>query len=145
MKILIIEDDRTVLEAITMALRIEWPDCSILDAADGRGGLQSVANLEPDLVLLDIGLPDESGYEVLQRIRRLSDVPVVVITARGSELDEVRGLQLGADDFIVKPFVPSIMIARLRSLMRRSGAPARERAMADRVAGDLAIDFRTHE
>jgi DNA-binding response OmpR family regulator len=145
LKVLIIDDDHLLVDAIMATLGSEWPDCSITIAADGRSGLQSLMAVEPDLVLLDIGLPGESGYEVLKRIRRLSDVPVVIITARSEELVEVRGLQLGADDFIVKPFAPAVLIARVRSLLRRSSTPPRERAMADRIAGDLVIDFQTHE
>jgi DNA-binding response OmpR family regulator len=145
MKFLVIEDDPVVQDAIAASLRHEWPECSIASAANGPTALESLSTVEPELVLLDIGLPGEDGYDVLGRIRRLSDVPVVIVTGRTAEMDEVRGLQLGADDYITKPFESSLLIARLRSLLRRSGRPARERGNADRVAGDLSIDFQTHE
>ena len=145
MKILTVDDDRLVLEALAYSLTTEWPECEVLAATTAAEAVRSFTNMEPDLVLLDIGLPGESGYEVLRRIRRLSDVPVVLITGRGIEMDEVRGLQLGADDFIPKPFSHGVLTARVKSLLRRAGRPARDHSVPDRVAGELAIDFRTHE
>jgi len=144
-RVLVVEDDAILQDAIAGNLRHAWPDCAVLTASDGLGALESLATVEPELVLLDIGLPGMDGYEVLSRIRRLSDVPVVIITGRMDEMDEVRGLMLGADDFISKPFAPSLLIARLRSLMRRASSPARKRGSANRVAGDLTINFHTHE
>src|SRR5439155_13433573 len=114
-------------------------------ATNATEAMRGFASNDPDMVLLDIGLPGESGYEVLRRIRRISDVPVIMITGRGIDMDEVRGLQLGADDFLNKPFTQSVLIARMKSLLRRAGRPARDQRVPDRVAGQLAIDFRTHE
>jgi DNA-binding response OmpR family regulator len=145
MRILIVDDDQAVLDALDDSLKTEWPDAEVECAGTAAAALHGFASFEPDLVLLDIGLPGENGYEILRRIRRLSDVPIVLITGRGIEMDEVRGLQLGADDYVAKPFSHSLLVARIKALLRRAGRPARDHSVPDRVVGDLAIDFRTHE
>ena len=145
MKLLVVDDDTNLVDALVQSFTLEWPDCQVLTAGTASEALRAFSGLEPDLIVLDIALPGENGYEVLRRIRRLSDVPVVLITGRGIDMHEVRGLQLGADDFIPKPFTHAVLIARVKSLLRRAGRPARDHSMPDRVVGDLAIDFRTHE
>ena len=145
MKVLIVDDQEDMLEALLHSFQAEWADCEAGCAANAADAFRLFSGLEPDLVLLDIGLPGESGYDVLRRLRRFSDVPIILMTGRGIEMDEVRGLQLGADDFISKPFTHSLLVARVKSLLRRAGRPARDHSMPDRVAGDLAIDFGTHE
>ena len=145
MKVLVVDDDKAVLDAVAASLALEWPECEVVSASSVAEALRSFSSLDPDLVILDLGLSGESGYEVLHRIRRLSDVPVVIITGRGVEMDEVRGLQLGADDFMPKPFTHGLLVARIKSLLRRAGRPARSNRVPDRIAGHLAIDFGTHE
>ncbi|SRR6266545_1795292 len=145
MRVLLVDDDEQMLEALMHSIEAEWPECETVRARNSAEATRAFATSDPDLVLLDIGLPGESGYDVLRRIRRISDVPVIMITGRGIEMDEVRGLQSGADDFLNKPFTQSLLIARIKSLLRRAGRPARDQRVPDRLAGDLAIDFRTHE
>ena len=145
MKVLLVDDDEPMLEALAHSIRAEWPDCETVPATHAAEAMRAFASGDPDLVLLDIALPGESGYDVLRRIRRISDVPVIMITGRGVDMDEVRGLQMGADDFLNKPFTQSLLIARVKSLLRRAGRPARDQRVPDRVAGELAIDFGSRE
>ena len=115
MRVLLVDDDEQMLEALTHSIEAEWPDAEAVRATNATEAMRGFASNDPDMVLLDIGLPGESGYEVLRRIRRISDVPVIMITGRGIDMDEVRGLQLGADDFLNKPFTQSVLIARMKS------------------------------
>jgi len=144
-RFLLVDDDPAMLTALAHALQDAWPDCETIAATNSAEAGRAFSSGDADLVLVDIGLPGESGYEVLRRIRRISDVPVILITGRGVDMDEVRGLQLGADDFIPKPFTQTVLLARVRSLLRRAGRPARDQRVPDRVAGELTIDFHTHE
>lgn len=121
MKILIVDDDAQLASIIGFALRREgWP---VITARDGEAALQAWAAEEPDLVLLDINLPKLSGLEVLKRIRaeaRGLDTRVIMLTVRANEEDVVRGLDLGADDYIAKPFSPKTLLARIRAVLRRT-------------------------
>jgi DNA-binding response OmpR family regulator len=121
-QILCIEDDEDIALAISMVLR--RAGFEVIGAADGRDGLRAFHAGRPDVVLLDIGLPTLDGWEVLERIRDLSDVPVIMLTAHGLEADKVRGLALGADDYLTKPFGNAELVARVQALLRRS-RPAR--------------------
>jgi DNA-binding response OmpR family regulator len=96
------------------------------------------------VVLLDVTLPDLDGFGVLREIRRRSNVPVIMLTARGEELDQVRGLELGADEYVVKPFSLLALLARVQAVLRRA-TPGAKRGLADVIAGDLAIDLENHE
>ena len=145
MKILLIDDDRMVLEALAETFKAEWPESQPTLAASASEAMGKFSLGEPDLVVLDVGLGGENGFELLERIRRVSDVPIMLITGRGIEIDEIRGLQLGADDFVRKPFTQSLVVARVKSLLRRTDRAARSRGVPDCIAGDLAIDFSTHE
>ena len=115
---------------------------TVITAADGRAGLRAVHEHRPDLVLLDLGLPQMDGLDVLERIRDLSDVPVMVITARGLEADKVRGLHGGADDYVTKPFGNQELVARAHALLRRAapGTDASTTYDDDRVH----VDFAAH-
>jgi DNA-binding response OmpR family regulator len=111
----------------------------VRDAADGRAGLREFFASPPDLVVLDVSMPELDGWETLSRIRDLSDCPVLMLTARDAELERVRGLGAGADDYVVKPFGRQELVARVQALLRRAGGRAEEQATyAD---GYLAIDF----
>jgi two-component system catabolic regulation response regulator CreB len=116
-KVLIIEDEPGILETIQIALSSEGFEP--VSAQTGGTGL-SLLSEEILLVLLDIGLPDRNGYEVLKDIRKKSSVPVLLLTARDSEIDKVLGLELGADDYVVKPFSPRELVARIRAIVRRT-------------------------
>ncbi len=140
-QILCIEDDKDIALAISMVLRRAGFD--VVEAADGKDGLRAFHAERPDVVLLDIGLPTLDGWTVLERIRDLSDVPVIMLTAHGQEADKVRGLQLGADDYLTKPFGNAELVARVQALLRRS-RPARPEAevYADAL---VHLNFGAHE
>lgn len=119
MKALIIEDDANVAEAVSLCFQLRWPEISLSLVSEGKKGIDAVNSKTFDIVILDINLPDMSGYDVLQAIRSLSNVPVIVLTVRGKEDEQVKGLEMGADDYIVKPFKPRDLIARINSVLRR--------------------------
>jgi DNA-binding response OmpR family regulator len=123
-QILCIEDDQDIALAVSMVLRRAGFD--VVGAADGKDGLRLFHDARPDVVLLDLGLPSLDGWEVLERIRDMSDVPVMLLTAHGLETDKVRGLSLGADDYLTKPFGNSELVARVQALLRRSRAARQE-------------------
>jgi DNA-binding response OmpR family regulator len=136
--ILIVEDDASIRSALTRALAerghaLHWQP-------NGLAGLQSVIDERPDVVLLDLGLPDVDGLQVLPMLRAVSDVPVIVITARDDDADIVKALDAGADDFVVKPFGAEHLDARVRAVLRRGGATRSEGPIA---VGDLVVDPRT--
>ncbi len=121
--VLVVEDDADLRGALELLLL--RGGFSPIVRPDGRAGLRAFHETRPDVVVLDIGLPDIDGWTVLERIRDLSDVPVLVLTARNLELDKVRGLQAGADDYMTKPFGNSELVARVHALIRRSNPPPR--------------------
>src|SRR5690348_5653088 len=145
MHILVVDDDPHILEALTVSLQLQWPENTIHPAADGAAGLAAFYTHQPDLVVLDLSLPEKNGFEVLQEIRRTSAVPVIILTARGDDLSQVRGLELGADDYLLKPFSPMVLIARIKAVLRRTEPPATATAAQTIVAGHLAINLHTHE
>src|SRR4051794_28203925 len=102
MKILIVDDERSIVEAITIGLELQWQDVQVISALDGETGWQKFIEEIPNLTLLDVNLPHMSGWEMLIRVREVSDAPVIMLTARGEELDKVKGLELGADDYLTK-------------------------------------------
>lgn len=118
-----VDDEPMVREVATAYLEREG--FVVSEAADGAAALEQVAANPPDLVVLDVMLPEIDGFSVLTRIRRTSDVPVVLLTARAEEPDRLLGLELGADDYVVKPFSPRELAARVRTVLRRSLGPAR--------------------
>jgi two-component system KDP operon response regulator KdpE len=145
MKILVVDDDPQTLDAVSIGFQFQWQDCVVVQASDGEMGLQKFYEHEPDVVVLDVSLPGKNGFEVLQEIRRISDVPVIMLTAHGDEMAQVRGLELGADDYVVKPFAHLVLLARVKAVLRRAELPQPVRALPDFVAGDLTINFQNHE
>ena len=122
-RVLIVEDEPGIADTLQYALRTEGFDPAWV--ATGEEALAQVKALMPALVILDVGLPDTSGFEVFKRLREFTDLPVVFLTARSDEIDRVVGLELGADDYVAKPFSPRELVARVRSILRRSAkAPA---------------------
>ena len=119
MKILIIEDDLKIIEIVARTLKAKWSEADLTSTAYGEEGVELTKKELPDIVILDLGLPDISGFQVLGQIRNFSDVLLVILTARGDEDSRIRGLQEGADDYIVKPFSTDELVARLKSLIRR--------------------------
>lgn len=120
-KILVIDDDATLSELVSYILKAEGYATVI--ANDGKEGLAKFAAEKPDLVLLDVTMPKMDGFEVCQRIRQSADTPIIMLTAQGNEEHMVRGLDLGADDYVVKPFLLKPFMARVRANLRRAGAP----------------------
>jgi DNA-binding response OmpR family regulator len=144
MKILLIDDDVHILDALTVGLGLQWPESTVIPAWDGDEGLEAFFTHEPDVVVLDVTMPGRNGFEVLREIRRVSDAPVLMLTARGEDADQVRALELGADDYIVKPFHHLVLVARIKAALRRAELPAPVEAVPDFVAGELAINFQSH-
>lgn len=121
-RVLIVEDEPGIADTLQYALRTEGFDPAWV--ATGEEALAHVRAQVPALVILDVGLPDTSGFEVFKRLREFADVPVIFLTARSDEIDRVVGLELGADDYVPKPFSPRELVARVRSILRRSSKPA---------------------
>ncbi len=119
MKILIVDDAPEVVESVQLNFMLNWPEAEVISAGDGKTALDLVRRESPDMVLLDIGLPKDDGFTVLQRLRETSNVPVVMLTARDGTEEKVRGLQLGADDYVTKPFNHLELIERIRAVLRR--------------------------
>jgi DNA-binding response OmpR family regulator len=145
MKILVVDDDQQILEAVTVGFQLQWQDSTVIAATDGEAGLERFYEHDPDVVVLDVAMPRKNGFEVLRELRRTSDVPVIMLTARGEEMDQVRGLELGADDYVVKPFSHLALLARIKAVLRRAELPPPARALPDFVAGDLAVNFQSHQ
>lgn len=145
MKVLVIDDDPDIVEVVTLTFEMRWPDITIISASDGETGIQKVDTDSPALVILDLGLPDTDGYSVCQEIRRFSDVPIMMLTIRDKEADVVKGLQVGADDYITKPFRPIELIARVQAVLRRSDATSSQGEERPLQHGDLLVDFARRE
>ena len=139
MRILIVDDDVELVGLLRFAL--ETAGYEVVSAFDGEQALAQVAATMPDLVVLDVNLPRRNGFDVLETIRRDSDVPVMMLTVRADEENEVRGLDLGADDYLRKPFSPRALLARVRALLRR-GNDGEEPVLA---SGPLSIDATRSE
>jgi DNA-binding response OmpR family regulator len=140
--VLLAEDDADTREITTFVLRREG--CTIRCAADGPQALEMVRDEPPDVLLLDLRLPKLHGFEVLRTIRHDSDLPIIVVSARGEDDDVVRGLQLGADDYVTKPYSAPQLIARMRALVRRAGQTA-PRATTRVEAAGMVLDLEAHE
>jgi len=136
--VLVVEDEESITTPLTAALAREGFDAAVAPTA--AAALELARSLEPDLVLLDLMLPDGSGLDVCRELRRTSKVPIIVVTARGDEADRVVGLELGADDYVVKPFSARELVARIRAVLRRTEALAEP--PPDKVirVGPLAVD-----
>jgi DNA-binding response OmpR family regulator len=142
LKLLIAEDAPNIAEVVAFGARMTWPDCQIAIAADGAEALRCFAAEPPDLVVLDVTMPPPDGFAVCQRIRETSTVPILMLTVHDTTLDKVRALDLGADDYLTKPFDHLELLARLRALVRRSSGTAASLASAF-AAGGFALDFAT--
>lgn len=138
MQVLLVEDDDHIAEPLVRALEREG-----FDTTRVATGAAALAHDGADLVLLDLGLPDMDGFDVCRGLRARSNLPIIVLTARGEEIDRVIGLELGADDYVVKPFGQRELIARIRAVTRRSREPTPEPATVV-GAGPLEVDLRTH-
>lgn len=142
-RVLVVDDDQTVREVVVSYLRAAGHD--VPEAADGEAGLAAMAQAPADLVVLDVMMPGIDGLEVCRRLRADSDVPVVLLTALGSEQDRVFGLELGADDYIAKPFSPRELVLRVDSILRRTVERAGPSEIEVITDGDLVVDRARRE
>ena len=120
MKILIIEDDPNIVELVSLTFELGWPDTKLIVAETGEKGMSLLEANPPDAVILDLGLPDMTGFEVVKAIRLFSDVPILILTVRVDERDVVKALTLGADDYLTKPFRQMELLARIKAITRRT-------------------------
>ncbi|WP_370250349.1 response regulator [Nocardioides sp.] len=137
MKVLVVDDEPALARALAINLRAHGWD--VVTAADGRSALEAAATEHPDVVVLDLGLPDLDGTEVIAGLRGWTSVPIVVLSARQHGDDKVEALDLGADDYVTKPFAMNELMARLRAAVRRAAEPAPAAAVVE--VGDLRIDL----
>lgn len=145
MKVLVIDDSAEITEVVSLCFRLRWNGANVISAADGKTGLELVEKENPEIVILDVGLPDINGFEVLREIRRFSQVPVIMLTVRGEDTDVAKGLELGADDYVTKPFSHIELIARVQAVLRRAQGitvSSEERPFA---SGKLWVDFTSNE
>ena len=129
-RVLVVDDDPDVRGLLREML--ERAGCLVREARDGREALKILYDARPDIILLDVTMPDLDGWQTLERVRDLTDVPVVMLTAANAELEKVRGLQGGADDYVTKPYSPRELVARIRAVLRRG--------TADSVDDDAALE-----
>ena len=142
MRVLVVEDDASVADGILDGLA--QGNLEALHVTTGAAGLAAMSTYLPDLVLLDLGLPDMDGTDVCRGIRLVSQTPIIVVSARDDEIDRVVALEMGADDYVVKPFGMRELIARIRAVARRTG-PAAQEPSVPRSFGDLVIDTRSQK
>ncbi|MFA7296934.1 MAG: response regulator transcription factor [Dehalococcoidia bacterium] len=145
MKVLVVDDEPDIVEVVTLTFTLRWPDAEVLHAATGAQGIEFARAESPGIIILDIGLPDMDGFQVCDQVRRFSDVPIIMLTARHDEVDKVRGLELGADDYITKPFSHLELLARARAVLRRSESQVPAAEGPPFVAGPLRVDYASRE
>lgn len=143
MTILIVDDEPRIRDFVRMNLELEH--YRVIEASNGLEALEKLREHLPDLVILDVMMPEMDGFETLHAIREVSTVPVIMLTVRQSEQDRIRGLDLGADDYLAKPFSPRELLLRIRALLRRSLMPPPSRKTEIVVDEDLKIDFSRRE
>lgn len=140
--VLLVEDDDAIAEPLTKGL--EHQGLTVHRESTGLGGVDAFRSGPPfDMILLDLGLPDIDGYEVCRRIRAEASTPIIILTARGDEIDRVLGLELGADDYMVKPFGLRELVARINAVSRRTQSPGISASDTVELTGDVVIDTRT--
>jgi two-component system KDP operon response regulator KdpE len=141
--ILVVDDEPRMVRFVRMNLELEG--YRVAEAGKGMEALEKVRDELPDLVLLDVMMPEMDGFETLQRLREISTVPVIMLTVKGDEADRIRGLELGADDYVTKPFSPRELASRIKAVLRRAEMPAPVAKTALRIDDRLSVDFRNRE
>jgi len=142
-RILVVDDEKGLVKLIR--LNLEQDGFEVVEANNGAEAMEKLRVTLPDLVLLDVMMPDMDGFQVLKMIREIGNTPVIMLTAKGEESDIVRGLELGADDYITKPFSPKILTSRIRAVLRRGSYVDETDTGKIDVDGRLQIDFDRHE
>ncbi|GAA0817649.1 response regulator transcription factor [Spirilliplanes yamanashiensis] len=141
-RVLVVEDEESFSDALSYMLRKEGFEVSV--APTGTSALTQFDRTGADIVLLDLMLPEMSGTEVCRQLRQRSHVPIIMVTARDSEIDKVVGLEIGADDYVTKPYSPRELVARIRAVLRRQGDPAPEASTPTLAAGPVRMDVERH-
>ncbi|MET8911783.1 response regulator transcription factor [Micromonospora sp. NPDC004551] len=141
-RVLVVEDEESFSDALSYMLRKEGFEVSV--AATGPSALTEFDRTGADIVLLDLMLPEMSGTEVCRQLRQRSHVPIIMVTARDSEIDKVVGLEIGADDYVTKPYSPRELVARIRAVLRRQSADAAESGAPTLAAGPVRMDIERH-
>jgi DNA-binding response OmpR family regulator len=142
-KVLVVDDDADLLDLTAYALRRDG--FTVIQAMDGEQAMLKWEREEPDLVLLDANMPKMNGFEVCRQIRQASTTPVIMLTARDDEADILQGLELGADDYVTKPFSAKQLIARIKAVIRRCQGDPYRQPVSELTAGDLVLDLQSHE
>jgi two-component system KDP operon response regulator KdpE len=142
-RILVVDDEPRMIRFIRMNLELEG--YTVFEAADGVQALKQVRDVLPDLIILDVMMPELDGFETLEDLREFSSVPVIMLTARGEEDDRVRGLELGADDYVTKPFSPRELVSRVKAVLRRAESATPVSKTPIKVDDQLRIDFDRRE
>ncbi len=141
--ILVVDDEPRMVKFIRMNLEVEG--CRVIEANDGLEALEKVRTELPDLVVMDVMMPRMDGFEALREIRELSQVPVIMLTVRAEEEDRIRGLELGADDYLGKPFSPRELASRIKAVLRRTTVSVSAEEQLLKIDDDLSIDFRERQ
>jgi two-component system KDP operon response regulator KdpE len=141
-RILVVDDEERIVNFLSTKLRASGYE--VLTAANGLEGLEQAQAQEPDLIVLDLIMPKMGGLEMLQELRSFSAVPVIILTAKGADADRIKGLQLGADDYLPKPFNPDELVARIEAVRRRLEPGERRKPQEVLKLGNITIDFRKH-
>jgi DNA-binding response OmpR family regulator len=140
-RVVAVDDEESILKIVRYAL--EQEGFEVHTAGDATGGAFLIQEVRPDLLILDVMLPGKSGLDLARDIRRTSNVPIIMLSARGDEVDRILGLEFGADDYVTKPFSPRELVSRVKAILRRAGQGSNERPRT--VLGDLVIDAESHQ
>jgi DNA-binding response OmpR family regulator len=141
MKVVVVEDEKSIIDAIGVAFEFRWPGAAVIGAMTGKEGTRLVREESPDIVILDINLPDMTGFDVLKEVRKTSSVPIIILTVRSDDEDMLRGLEAGADDYIVKPFNYLTLLARVKAVLRRTEKTPLKVKNYSTISPRLKIDF----
>jgi DNA-binding response OmpR family regulator len=139
-RVLVVDDEQRILNFLCSKLKISGYE--VFTAANGVEALEQMQAQEPDLIVLDVLMPKMDGFETLQKLRTFSSVPVIILSAKGTNADKVKGLELGADDYLAKPFSPDELIARIEAVRRRLATTEKRKVPEQLSFGDLTIDFK---
>lgn len=140
MKILLVDDEPEVADIVSLAFSFHRPEYQVVKADNGWDALRKFETEQPDMVILDIAMPGLTGFDVIRKLRESSDAPIIFLTAKGLQDDKVEGLELGADDYIVKPFGPKELMARVDAVMRRASAEPNGLSTSEYLS--LRVDFK---
>jgi len=143
-KVLVVDDHQSIIDTVTLCIRLRWPTADVVPAYDGETSLEILRTESPDIVILDIGLPELDGFSVLKEMRRFSRIPVIMLTVLDSDIDIARALEMGADDYISKPFSHVEFLARIEAALRRAGVRSDNKEQP-LIADDIWADFEVGE